>query len=89
MQRLAVGTNMTLGELLLHPSPPVDLLLLVKQFAKLAHHSLASALPHELLSALYHASSVAAMVRSGRRISRLTNEAMRRGLIWACHQQLD
>jgi hypothetical protein len=74
-------------DLLNHPCPPVELLMLTKDFAKrhLGHPE--SLLPPEIAKVLYLASIVVAMLRCHRRITRLKDAALREGLEWAMNQQ--
>ncbi len=66
-----------------HPSPPVELLRLVKEFGKqnLAHPE--SVLPGEVAAILYYLSIAAALARYGERISHLSDEQLRKGFAWA------
>jgi len=74
------------SDLLHHPSPPVELLRLTKDFAKahLSHPD--SPLPREIAQVLYFGSIVVAMMRTGKRISGLPDAAVRDGLEWAVSQ---
>ncbi|MEI6392299.1 MAG: hypothetical protein WCT12_14490 [Verrucomicrobiota bacterium] len=74
------------AELLHHPSPPVELLKLTKDFAKLNLDHSQSTLPTEIAGALYYTSIAAALVRLDMRISQLTDADLRRGLLWARQQ---
>ena len=69
-----------------HPSPPVELLKLTKDFAKLNLDHSQSTLPTEIAGALYYTSIAAALVRLDMRISQLTDADLRRGLLWARQQ---
>lgn len=73
----------TFGDLLAHPQPPVELLELVKQFAKTSRSHADSPLPDEVAGVLYLAAIAAALVRCGRRITRLDDEGIRFGMDWA------
>jgi len=68
------------ADLFQHPSPPVDLLILIKDFAKANRDHPGSALPPEIAAVLYYASIAAALVRLNRRISSLSDVDLRRGL---------
>jgi hypothetical protein len=68
------------GDLLRHPNPPVELLKLTKDFAKAYRVTREGGLPREIATILYFASIVAARLRCRRRISRLDNAALRRGV---------
>lgn len=74
------------GDLLRHPSPPVDLLVLVKEFAKSAREDPNSGLPAEVAGYLYFAAVAAAMVRCGQRITDLADAQVRDGLQWVLAQ---
>lgn len=75
----------SLGDLLRHPAPGVDLLRIVKQFAK-DNVRPDSDLPHPVATWLYYASIAGALVRHGVRISNLEDGAMRDGFGWARNQ---
>lgn len=74
-------------DLFQHQCPPVELLVLTKDFAKrhLGHPE--SPLPQEIARVLYLASIAVAMIRCHRRISSLDDAAIRSGLEWATGQQ--
>jgi hypothetical protein len=74
------------GELLHHPSPPVELLVLTKDFAKLNLDHSDSTLPTEIAGVLYYTSIAAALVRLDRRITQLQDADLRRGLRWSGEQ---
>ena len=67
------------ADLFQHPAPPVELLTLIKDFAKANRDHPGSALPAEIASVLYYASIGAALVRLDRRISQLPDDALRQG----------
>lgn len=73
-------------ELFHHPSPPVELLLLTKEFAKASRVQLESLLPQEVATVLYYASIVVARTRLGKRISGLDDKATRKGIEWVIAQ---
>ena len=77
---------MTLGQLLHHPRPPVELLRLVKRFAKMCRSDRANPLPSELVMLLYYASISAALARLDEPISDLPPASLRRGLTWLSDQ---
>ena len=77
---------MTLGQLLHHPQPPVELLRLVKRFAKLCRRDPENPLPSEMVMLLYYASIVAAMTRAEDQITELSPASLRRGLRWLSAQ---
>ncbi|HEY1789343.1 MAG TPA: hypothetical protein VGJ73_14380 [Verrucomicrobiae bacterium] len=68
------------ADLFNHANPPVQLLQLVKDFAKTNLDHPESGLPREITTTLYYASIAAALVRLDKRISQLSNEDLRRGL---------
>src|SRR3712207_613502 len=61
----------TFGQLLHHPSPPLDLLVSAKDFAKAMRNDPGGALPKEVAAVMYFAAILVAERRCGRRISRL------------------
>jgi hypothetical protein len=73
-------------DLLQHPHPPLDLLCLVKGFAKAHREHPQSPLPREVATVLYYASIVAARLRCGERITELPDADLRKGLHWAIDQ---
>ena len=74
------------ADLFHHPSPPVELLELVKDFAKANLDHPGSGLPGEIAAALYYTSIAAALVRLDARISQLPDADLQRGLRWAMEQ---
>ncbi len=69
-------------DLLLHPRPPLELLELVKNFAKLNRRHPRSPLPPEVSAGLYYACIAAALVSSGKRLTTVGDEDLRKGLAW-------
>jgi len=68
------------SDLFHHPAPPLELLELVKDFAK-------ANLDHpESASALYYTSIASALVKLDKRITRLPDADLQRGLTWAREQ---
>lgn len=82
----AHGKALTYADLLWHPSPPVHLLRLLKEFAKSHCGHPLSAIPTEVMTVLYYASIVAARLHAGVRISQLTDSELRRGIEWIVDQ---
>jgi hypothetical protein len=74
------------ADLLHHPMPPVELLELVKDFAKANLDHPESGLPSEIASALYYCSIAAALVHLDTRISQLPDADLQRGLRWTSEQ---
>jgi len=74
------------SDLFQHPAPPVELLELVKDYAKANLDHPESGLPAEIASALYYMSIAAALARRDARISKLPDADLRRGLAWTREQ---
>jgi len=74
------------SDLFHHPAPPIELLELVKNFAKSNLDHPESGLPGEIASALYYTSIAAALVRLDTRITQLKDADLRRGLRWTKEQ---
>jgi len=74
------------GELFHHPAPPLELLELTKEFAKLNLDHAESTLPSEIAAALYYTSIAAALVRLDTHITQLKDADLRRGLRWTREQ---
>lgn len=70
------------GDLFRHPNPPLELLQVTKEFAKLNLDHPESILPNEIATVLYYASIAAAFVRLDAKISQLKDADVRRGLSW-------
>ena len=75
----------TFGDLLHHPAPPVELLVLAKDFAKASRADPHAALPQEIAAVLYFAAIIVAR-RCGVRISQLSPEEIGAGAEWALAQ---
>ena len=76
----------TLGHLLRHRDPPIELLKLIKRFAKMCRNDPENPLPSEIVMLLYYASIAVAWERCRARISDLSPAALRRGLKWLVAQ---
>jgi len=77
----------TFGQLLDDPQPPVELLQIVKEFAKSQSAGGEPLLPKPIGSALYYAAIATARLRcGGQRISALDDAELRRGVEWAVQQ---
>ena len=74
------------ADLFHHPSPLIELLELVKDFAKANLDQPESGLPGEIATALYYTSIAAALVRLDVRISQLSDADLQRGLRWTMEQ---
>ena len=68
------------ADLFHHPAPVVELLELVKEFAKANLDHPDSGLPGEIAATLYYTSIAAALVRLDTRISQLSDVDLQRGL---------
>lgn len=76
----------TFGDLLRHPRPPIELLESAKEFAKRCRTRPDAPLPDEIATMVYILSIVAAMVRCGRRLTKLDDQGLRYSLDWAWSQ---
>ena len=74
------------ADLFHHPAPLIELLELVKDFAKANLDHPESGLPGEIAAALYYTSIAAALVRLDARISQLPDADLQRGLRWTLEQ---
>jgi len=74
------------ADLFHHPAPPIELLELIKDFAKANMDHPESGLPDEIAAALYYTSIAAALVRLDVRISHLPDADLQRGLRWTMEQ---
>jgi len=74
------------AELFNHAEPPIQLLEIVKDFAKANIDHPESGLPREIATTLYYASIAAALVRLDQRISQLPDADLQRGLHWTLEQ---
>ena len=75
------------SDLFNHPSPPLPLLQLVKDFAKANMDHPESGLPREIATAVYYLSIAAALLRLNEQISQLPNADLLRGLRWTLEQK--
>jgi hypothetical protein len=76
----------TFGDLLFHPQPPLELLVLLKEFGKAAPDAQEHPLPHELGAFFYHAAIALARQRHGRAISSISEDRLNEALRWATVQ---
>jgi len=82
-----VGTPIvTFKDLLLHPSPPVSLLCMLKDFAKTADKGADDPLPPAIATSLYLLAIAAAMAKRSERITSLDNEELSRSFQWILDQ---
>jgi hypothetical protein len=81
-----LDARLTLGELFGHPQPPLELLKLVKRFAKQCRREPDNPMPSDLVMLLYFVSIAAALVRLDRRISELADRHLRHGMRWLAAQ---
>ena len=89
MEALAAGQDglpRSFADLLRHQSPHLELLELVKDFAKANADHPENGLPKEIAAVLYYACIAAALLRLKARISKLSDADLRRGLRWAAEQ---
>jgi hypothetical protein len=85
LKTLSDGQSLLLksfADLFHHATPPLELLQLVKNFAKANIDHPESGLPGEVASALYYASIASALVHQDTRISQLPDADLRRGFRW-------
>jgi hypothetical protein len=74
------------ADLLRQQNPPLELLELVKDFAKTNADHPENGLPREIAAVLYYACIAAALLRLKARISKLSDADLGRGLRWAVEQ---
>lgn len=74
-------------DLLHHAHPPVELLEMVKRFAKAYYLHPAESLPREIAGVLYFLSIGVARLRCKRRITELSDKDVGRGLRWTAEQR--
>jgi hypothetical protein len=88
--RLAAATEgeplVSFRDLFRHPSPPLELLRLTKDFAKGSDERTEDPLPPEVATVLYYGAIAVALVRHGARISSLDDARLRDGIAWALDQ---
>jgi hypothetical protein len=78
-----LGSGGSVRELLECPAPDVEVLIAMKNLAKRRPRNL---FPPETALLLYYGSIAAAMVRCGRRITKLRDEELRNGFTWGIKQ---
>ncbi len=72
----------SIGDLLRHPNPPSELLVMVKDFAKGCLRSKEPGIPRDVARAIYYVVIATAMVRCHTRITRLDDAELVAGLEW-------
>ena len=75
--------QMTFGQLLHEPHPPLEMLTRMKRFAKACTLVRDGPLPPEVATVLYFASIAVARLRCGQRITELNDQALKKGMEWA------
>ena len=75
------------GALFNHPNPPLGLLRLTKDFAKMSDRRVANPLPAEVATVLYYAAIAAAVLRHEQWISRIGQQKFNDGVAWVLRQQ--
>jgi hypothetical protein len=76
----------TFGNLLRHPSPPLDLLRFTKDFAKARRAEPDAAFPQEIATALYYAAIAVALVRQHQKLTELDPQTLCQGLQWTAQR---
>lgn len=69
------------GDLIRHPLPPLDLLELMKEFARAGRDD--GSLPPEIGTVLYYATITLGLLRHNTRITKLDDNALRKGIEWS------
>lgn len=83
--RRATLSNPAIGsmlDLLRHPKPSLELLTLVKDFAKASRNEAGDLLPADIATVLYYTCIMLARVRCDRRITQLDDQSLITGLDW-------
>ena len=89
LRALAHGQGLLLtsfADLFHHAFPPIELLEMVKRFAKANAKDPQSIYSREVSQALYYESIAAALVKLGKRITRLSRDQVMVGFDWALSQ---
>ena len=90
LKTLAAAQGLLLSsfaDLFNHPAPPLQLLQMVKDFAKANMDHPESGLPREIATALYYTSIAASLFRLDARISQLPDADLQRGLSKTAEQK--
>jgi len=74
------------ADLLHHPHPPVELLEMTKEFAKICRSHDECRLPDEIATVLYALSIAVALTKCNRRITKLDRQGLRYTFDWALGQ---
>jgi len=72
--------DLTFGQALTDPNAPIELLKLIKDFAKVHWHSKSSGLPKEIAMVLYYAAIASGMNHGHGSITKLSPEDLKRGM---------
>lgn len=76
----------SLYDLFVHPHPPIDLLIMIKDFFKANSNCPHPGLPAEVACVLYYQSIAVAWLRYHRRISSLSEEQLADGFKWVSNR---
>ncbi len=76
----------TFGQLLTDPDPPLEMLDMIRRFAKRSRTQGSEGMPEEVATVLYYAAIAAARLRHRVSISKLDDAALGSGLDWALRQ---
>jgi hypothetical protein len=76
----------SLADLLDHPSPPLELLGMLKDFARSKRTDPNSAFPSAIAMSLYFTAIAMALLRLDCRLSRMDDSALRSGMRWTANQ---
>jgi hypothetical protein len=78
---------LSLGDLLIHENPPLSQLCVAKNIAKSADVRLYAWLPSPVAYVLYISAIAAALVRCGKRITKINDAQLRQGFLWTTQQE--
>ena len=73
-------------DLFTHASPPLELLELVKEHAKISRDDPSSLIPASIASTLYYACLAVAQLRCGTQLTTMSIDSYRQGLRWTLDQ---
>ena len=76
----------TFGQMLTSAEPPLEVLDMIRRFAKRLRTQESAGIPKEVATVLYYAAIAAARLRHGASLSKLDDEALRSGLNWGLEQ---